>query len=177
MSRQPVKTFFPQTRLAELAARPGGISRSDAIEGAQKSIESLRDQGDATILKSLGELETIAYGARGGQLSETDMHRTLRLADQIVTLAGTFGYAALDRVVRSLCDLTDGLIRANLRDSAPIAVHVQSMRLVAPGGRAWSDAENDKILSELSKVLAHYNFGTLAMPGVAEDGEIALNPR
>ena len=97
MSRQPVKTFFPQTRLSELAARPGGISRSDAIEGALKSIETMRGEGNATILKSMEEIEVVAYAAKGGQLSEDDMCKILRHADQIVTLAGTFGYVTLDK--------------------------------------------------------------------------------
>src|SRR5262249_29698565 len=95
--RAPVKTFFPQTRLAELAARPGGIARSDAIEGAMKSIEGMRSDADKTIGKSLAAIEAVVYPAlKGGTLTEIEMYKVLRAADQIVTLAGTFCYAALD---------------------------------------------------------------------------------
>jgi hypothetical protein len=177
VSRQPVKTFFPQTRLAELAARPGGVLRSDAIESAQKNIESLRGEADATLLKSIAAVQKIAYGMKRGELSEEEMHSILKLADQIVTLAGTFGYSALDRVVRSLCDLTDGLLRAGLRDAAPILVHVQSIQLIAPGSPQRSPEDIEKIHAELAKVIAHYRFESLARPGVAEDGEIVLAAR
>jgi hypothetical protein len=176
MSRRPVKTFFPQTRLSELAARPGGILRSDAIEGALKSIEGMRGDGDNAIAKAIAAIEGIVFGARGKDLSEIEMHKVLRQADQIVTLAGTFCYAALDRVARSLCDLTDGLIRTKQYHAAPIAVHVQSLHLLAPVGTTLSEAHIARIEEELAKVLAHYQFESLAKPGIAEDGEVSLGP-
>ncbi len=174
MSRKPVKTFFPQTRLSELTARPGGILRSDAIEGAQKSIENLRGEADLTLGKSTAAIEAIVRGARSGHLSEIELHKILKLADQIVSLAGTFCYDPLDKVARSLCDLTDGLIRTKQYQAAPVAVHVQSMQLLGPGS-PLGNAEIEKVVAELAKVLAHYEFGTLALPGVAEDHEISLD--
>jgi hypothetical protein len=177
MSRGSVKTFFPVTRLSELAARPGGISRSDAIAGAQKCIESLRAEGDEILGRSLTELETIVYGTKGKDLSQEEVLKVLRLADQLVTLSGTFGYTALDTVVRSLCDLTDGMLNTNRGDFAPIAVHVQSMRLLAPGSPTLPEGGVEKISEELAKVLSHYNYGSLDPSSGADDGEIAASPK
>jgi hypothetical protein len=174
MSRKPVRTYFPQTRLAELAARPGGIARSDAIEGALKSIEGMRADADSTITKSIAAIATVVYSARAGQLTELEIYKVLRLADQIVTLSGTFCYGPLDRVSRKLCDLTDGLIRSRQYLAAPIAVFIQSLQLLSPGIDTLGEAEIEKIEAELAKVLDHFGFQSLAKPGVAEDAEISL---
>jgi hypothetical protein len=157
---RPVKTYFPKTRLSELAARPGGIWRSDAIEGAQKSIETLRDEGNTAILASMNEIEAIAY-TKLGRLSASSLHRILRLADPIVSLAGTFGYDALDAVSRSMCDLVDGMLAAEIFDTAPVLVHAQSMRLLMPDSPPRSAEEIARIQSELAKVIAHYDFDAL----------------
>jgi hypothetical protein len=60
------------------------------------------------------------------------------------------------------------LLRAELTDAAPIVVHAQSMRLMAPGGAALSQAETDHILAELAKIKRHYNFGSFAAHDAAE---------
>jgi len=175
MSRKQVRTFFPKTRLSELASRPGGLSRDDAIAGAMKGIEASRVEGDATVAKSINDIDALLRTAKGGKLPLESMNSVLKQADQIVTISGTFGYWSLDKVARSLCDLTDGLINSEQYDLAPVAVHVQSLRLLSPtSGITLGDAEVDKIHSELAKVLAHYEFVSLAAPGVAEDDEIAI---
>ena len=158
----PVKTFFPETRLSKLAARSGGISREIAVENSMKHIESLRGEGDETISRLMLEIETLVGTARASKLQTDQMQNVLQLADQIVTLTGTFGYEPLGRVMRSLCDVTDGLLRAGLQDAAPIAVHIQSMRLLSPGASALTNQQTDVVLSELSKILTHYKFGSLA---------------
>ena len=162
MSRQLVRTHFPQTRLHELAARAGGITKGDAIESANKSIESMRGQADRAILDAMAAIEKIVNAARGDLLPAHAMSKVLRHADQIVTLTGTFGYDALDRVMKSLCDVAAGLIRAGLNDRAPILVHAQSMRLMAPGNASLSPGETDSVLGELAKILTHYRFEPLA---------------
>jgi hypothetical protein len=155
---KPVMTFFPETRLAKLAARFGGIARDEAVEKAKEYIESMRGEGDQAIAEIMGEIETILATAKGGKLATEQMKALLRWADQVVTLAGTFDYAALGRVMKSLCDVADGLIRAGLEDAAPIAVHVRAMRLVAPGSTALTGTQIDTVLAELAKILTHYDF-------------------
>jgi hypothetical protein len=169
MSRKPRKTYFPKTRLSELVARPGGIPRDTAIEGAVAAIQELRGESDKMIMLLIGAIDDLVTGSKKGQMTEDDMIRVLKYADQIVTLSGTFGYQYLDVAVRSLCDVTDGLVRANLRDVAPIAVHVQSMRLLGPGTNALTPDQAGKVLNELAKILTHYKFGSLAVADDAVD--------
>ena len=87
--------------------------------------------------------------------------RTRQQADQVVNTAGTFGYDALDRASRSLCDIADGLLREGRSEVAPVAVHVRAMRLFSPLCTASPATVSEQILAELGKVAAHYNFTPL----------------
>ena len=160
MAKAKKKVFFPQMRLAELAGRPGGMTRDEAVSAAVESLESMRVQADREIRKAIAAMEDIAIV--GGALDAGKMAAVLRHADQVVTLAGMFGYTPLDTAARSLCDLADGLTRAGVFERAPIAVHVQTMHLLAPGSVNLSHDQAAQMLAELSKVAAHFNFGSLA---------------
>ena len=46
MARKLTRVFFPTTRLTELAARSGGITRDAAVEGAMKTLDSMRAASD-----------------------------------------------------------------------------------------------------------------------------------
>ena len=64
------------------------------------------------------------------------MRQLLPICDQLVTLAGTFGYVSLDKAARSLCDLLDGLLNQGKDDLASIRAHVQTIQMFAPGTSA-----------------------------------------
>jgi hypothetical protein len=154
---------FPKTRLSEMVARVGGISRSDAVEGAMTQMESMRGESDGVVNDAITAVEVIALAAgKKGKFDKAQMHDILRHGDQIVTLAGTFGYVSLDIASRSLCDVTDGLLSADLYDLAPILVHLQAMRMMAPGATPLKADEIEQVLAELKKVSAHFNVVPLA---------------
>jgi hypothetical protein len=162
VSKKAKKTHFPKTRLSKLVARSGGISHLAAIENARKNIEQMRDQGDEAIIRSIAEINAIVNAPQPeDKLSEADMSAVLICADQIVTLAETFGHELLDVIARSLCDMVDGLLGSGKRDLAPILVHVQAMDMMAPGSTTLSDAEFETIIGELSKVRKHFNITSL----------------
>jgi len=166
---------FPTTRLSEMVARAGGVSRSDAVEGAMAQMESMRGESDNVIEAAISAVEAVALAASArGKFTKAQMLDILRYGDQIVTLAGTFGYAPLDIASRSLCDVTDGLLGAGLDDPAPILVHVQAIRMMAPRATPLKTEEIEKILAELKKVSAHFNFGPLSQTaGACEFEEVA----
>jgi hypothetical protein len=157
-----VMTFFPETKLAKLAARPGGLMRDIAIENALKSIEAMRGEGDDAIRREMDEIDKIMAGLQKYRMPADQMKMVLHRADLIVTLAATFGYEPLARCMRSLCDVADGLLTNGLEDGAPIAVHVRSMRLLAPGSAALSPPQVEVVLGELAKLLTHYDFSPIS---------------
>jgi hypothetical protein len=168
MTRVAKKIHFPVTRLAELAARPGGVTRTTALEEATKSVQNMLDIGLETTNHAMASIEAIAYSAKNGRLATEDIQNILRQADHIVTMAATFGFAGLEEASKSLCDVADGLMSRGLPDAAPVIVHVQSMRLMMPGGAELSEDEVAHILAELTKVRLHYEFVRLSV-GVPAD--------
>jgi hypothetical protein len=150
---------FPKTSLSELVTDFGGLNRDDAIRGAQGELESMRAEADKVIESSIAALEQIAAAPEGADgYSPGQMYAILVRCDQIVTLAGTFDYPALDTATRCLCDLTDGLRQEGRNDVASVKVHVRTMRLLAPGAPPLSPAHQEMVLSELAKILTHHGF-------------------
>jgi hypothetical protein len=153
---------FPVTRLSELAARNGGVLRDQAVEEAKKSVESLRDLALETIEMALRAIEAVAYSAKRGKLSAADTKEILTQTDHIVTMAATFGMDDFECAAKSLCDVADGILTRGSDDAAPILVHVQTLRLLAPGGPALDAEQCQYLLSELTKVRTHFQFSPLS---------------
>ena len=170
MTKVAKKIYFPTTRLAELAARPGGLTRSQALEEATKGIQSLLELGIQTVNKALITIEKVAYSAKGDTLTPEQMLEILREADQIVTMAATFEFAGLEEAAKSLCDIADGLLSNHLPDAAPVLVHVQAMRLMSPGSPELPEEASQHILGELAKVRVKYQFERLSADAPTETG-------
>jgi len=179
MAKAKKKVFFPQIRLAELAARPGGMTRDDAVGAASASLEAMRAESENAIRAALAGLEAIVLTRGAGATLDADgMTAVLKHGDQVVTLAGMFGFPALDTAARSLCDLADGLLRAGHYDRAPIAVHVQTMHLLAPGSIiALSPEHAAQMLAELARVTDHFKFGSLAESAGQDEFVVAATSR
>ena len=141
--------------------RPGGIARDDAIGNAIENLRAESAESNLVIEQAIAAIAAIASNAKGNVLPEADMKAILIQADEIVTVAGTFGYEHLDRAAKGLCDIADGLIRAQRTDAAPIHVHVMALRLFSPTAAAPSSAEAEKVIRELASVTAFYNFAAI----------------
>src|SRR6202161_808559 len=105
-------THFPKLRITELVGRFGGVSRDEAIAQAKQELAAMRGEGNDVIEASIKALEVIVFAPAApdpSRYSADQLKQILVLCDQIVTLAGTFEYAALDQTTRSLCDVADGL--------------------------------------------------------------------
>jgi hypothetical protein len=170
MSKFAKKIHFPTTRLAELAARSGGITRQQALDEADKALQAMLEMGVETMGRALVAIEKIAYSAKAGMLSPEQMNEVLREADQIVTMAATFKFTGLEEAAKSLCDIAAGLHSHGMPDAAPILVHVQSMRLMSPGSPELSAEASAHVLGELAKVRTKYKFERLCADAPVETG-------
>jgi len=166
------RLFGKKSHLSELVGQFGGLSREEAVQAATRGLEGMRAESDQAIVSAIGQLETIVKGA--AKCSDAELTRqVLPLCDRIVTLAGTFGYAALDEASRSLCDLLDGLSNQGKSDPASVRVHVQTMRMFAPGATPLGEERTEVLLFELHKLL---EFHGLAPPERSEDFSAAAAP-
>jgi len=170
-----VLTHFPKNRLAELVGRFGGLKKEEAVAAATRELDVLRPEADKTIIATLASLEELVEAAwKRRDYSPALVKSLLPPADQIVTLAGTYGYTAMDKAAKSLCDLLDGMLRENRNELASIRVHVQTMRMITPGHVLPPD-HVEVLLFELSKVLDHHGILPPADQG-GEDATIGAAP-
>ncbi|GAA0530559.1 hypothetical protein FHS83_002568 [Rhizomicrobium palustre] len=162
MSTPNFKSYRVPNRLGKLLQTPGGISREQAVQAAGERVESLREKFLAAIPNEIGALEEILARGGGKTISEADLQEMLTLADQVLTLSGTYGLTRLDTVVKRFCDLAMGMIDKKLDPAAPVAVHLRAMRLVSPGAAELSDAEAAHVLDGLVSIHIHYGIATVA---------------
>ena len=148
------KIYFPKLRLAEKVMAAGGVTRDDAVAGAIANLQAISAEGDLVMNGSIQKIEKLVKSS-GGKFDAATLKELLIHADQVITLAGTFGYDYLDRAARSMCDTIELLLAQKSSDLAPIAVHADALRLFAPkkGGPTGDAAEG--VLAELARVLTH----------------------
>jgi hypothetical protein len=166
-------THFPKSRPSKLAGHFGGLSREKAVEAATRELQVMRPESDKAILSAVAQMEKIVTAAtrRGGAAL---MRELLPLCDQIVTLAGTFGYGVLDKAARSLCDLLDSLLGGHKNDLASIRVHVEIIRMFTPGTVPPGREQTEVMLLELAKLLNHRDLAAKVHGGAGEDDSVAV---
>jgi hypothetical protein len=160
-----VRTHFPQNRLTTLINRPGGTWRDEAIAEATRQVETLRDTSMDTVDTLIAKLEAIA--ARKGQNATEQLKEIQATADQIITIAGTFGLVFLVETAKRLCDLAQAFLARGRADGEAIAVHIRAIRLFGPKGTALDDQAANSILLELRRVLQHFEVAIPEEPSDA----------
>ena len=151
-----VRTFLPKNRIETLARRAGGIPRERALDQAVQAVESLRDESLDAIREGIRAVDLILSATTSTRLSDVEMRKILHSCDRIIVLAETYGYRLLTKIAMGLCDLVGRLIEIDKGDRKAVHVCVRSLHLVAPPRGALSAREEETILRELSRVLAHY---------------------
>lgn len=162
-----VVTYRPANRLADLVVRRGGVSRAAAIEAAERNVEAMRESFLAILDELVAELEVAAMPGRSeaaARLAEIE-----KIANRIITLAGTYGLAHLTEAAKRLCDLILGLPAHGLALEEAIALHVRAVRLFRPGNIPPEPQAAHTVLQELHRVLEH--FGIAVPPEPVLPGE------
>jgi hypothetical protein len=149
-------TIRTKNRLGELLRRPGGIDREQAIAVALEHVESLRDDYVKAIPGEIEALEAIIAGVGSKEISAREIQELLDCADRLLVLSGTFGYPMLDAVVKRFCDLGIVMIEKGITSVEPLEVHLRAMWLVCPQLSNATDMEARNVLTELSKIHAHF---------------------
>jgi hypothetical protein len=135
----------PRIALTGLLARGHGRPRAEAVAAATVRLDAQREMAMTAITALIDGLET-----RTGDLAAMG-----RDADRVVTLAQTFGLTPLADAAKRLCDLT-ALLRLRRRPAPEaVSVHVQALRLFAPGSPALHDAEAALVLGRIAALAAH----------------------
>ena len=148
-----VRFVFPKPRLAELLRMPGGLPVAEAIERAQKNLESIKPTCVAEMIGLL-EMCEVALQSLGDNYDEQGLEQLYAMAVRGIGGGAVCGVPDVDPALTSFCDLLDQLRTSKRFDREAIGVHVRSWRLLMT--MDLPEAGRKQVLDGLLKVTRHY---------------------
>jgi hypothetical protein len=132
MSNEPnreARTFFVDTRFQQMARRPGGVPRAQALENAQARIEEHRPEVEAWLDGELDALVDLVRSAQAGTAKPQRDEAVAAHSRQLRDIAATLGLELLTFVANNLCEILEGANADDPRNLDSIACHVDALRL------------------------------------------------
>jgi chemotaxis protein histidine kinase CheA len=143
-----VRTYRPVVRLAKLMNEPGGVTMAQALERADKALESTRGDCLAEIDKKIEEV--VALAAAG--LDAANLAAIRQRAGEIFGEAGAAGLSELSAAAQSL----SRLLTAGRGSNAAITVHVDAVRALRRPELAGNMQARAEVLRQLRKVVDRF---------------------
>lgn len=121
--------FHVDTRFQQMARRPGGISRDEAITRAQEKIEDTRPEIDGWLDRELHSLNTIVSAALAGKAERTWIRDANEHTRQLRNAGSTIGLELLTYVADILCEMFEEASAGGECDVEAVKCYVDSMML------------------------------------------------
>jgi hypothetical protein len=157
-----VRYEFPKFKLTQQLREPGGLAVAEAVEAAESNLEELRPE-------CAGELQAAAGAALAcfqgfpASFDAPSLQQLYAIAARAVGIGAVCGAPAADATFVSLCNLLDHLTVIKRWDLEAIAVHVQTLVLLAARVRDKLDAPAiEQVLAGLEKVTRRYRQEAVA---------------
>lgn len=151
-----VRYEFPKHKLTQQLREPGGLAVSDAVDGASANLEELRPE----CADELQSAVAAAYACFQGFPAAFDpaaLQQLYAISARAVGIGAVCGAPAADAAFVSLCNLLDHLSVIQRMDLEAIAVHVQTLQLLAARVRDDLAAPAiEQVLAGLEKVTRRY---------------------
>jgi hypothetical protein len=129
-SSSDVKTFPVDTPFQQMARRPGGVPRVQALERAQMQIDDARDTFGAWFSEQVAAIAA-ALPADGD--SGTDAPRWVETASsharQLHDIGTTMGYQLVTFIAGNFCDVLDAIRNGAAPNRELIDLHVEALRM------------------------------------------------
>lgn len=153
-----VRYEFPKFKLTQqLRQAEGGIAVADAMEAAQANLAELQPQC-VDELQNAGAAALTCFQAFPAQFDADSLQKLYAISARAVGIGAVCGAPSADTAFISLCNLLDHLTVIRRWDLEAIAVHVQTLQLLALGVRNNLDAPAiEQILAGLQKVTSRYS--------------------
>lgn len=123
------RIFFADTRFQRMARRPGGVTRKQAIEGAQAEVNDLKSDFPNWLER---ELQGLSIAIKQLEESSGDMSGLDRLylsCCQLNDVGTTMGFVLLTFVANSLCEILDAIKAGATYDRDIIGCHYDALVL------------------------------------------------
>jgi hypothetical protein len=151
-----VTITYPKLRLATQLRQAGGLAVADAVQAANANLEDIRED-------CLSELQAAAGAAKAcfqrfpDSFEAASLQELYAIAARAIGIGAVCGAPGADGALVSLCDLLDRLTTSGCWDREAVAVHVQTLQLLASdSGQDLDAAAVAHMLAGLQKVSGRY---------------------
>ncbi len=151
-----VRYEFPKFKLTQQLREPGGLAVADAMQAAEANLEELRPEC-STELQAAAAAALACFRAFPASYDGPSLQQLYAISARAVGIGAVCGAPAADAAFVSLCNLLDHLSVIQRWDLEAIAVHVQTLQLLAARVRDQLDAPAiEQVLAGLEKVTRRY---------------------
>jgi hypothetical protein len=124
------RIFSPKTRFQTLARRPGGVSRTQAVENASNRIEEAKLGFDEWLDGELAELIGWVERAKSGEAVEEWIEAAQFHSNQLRDVGTTVGFELLTFIANTLCTILDGIKAGAECNMESLICHIDSLLLI-----------------------------------------------
>jgi hypothetical protein len=124
------RIFSPKTRFQTLARRPGGVSRSKAVDNAQNKIEEAKLGFDEWLDIELTELIRWVERAKSGAAVDDWIEAVQFHANQLRDVGTTVGFELLTFISNTLCTILDGIKAGAECNMESLTCHIDALLLI-----------------------------------------------
>ena len=147
---------FPKYKLTSQLREAGGLAVSDAVAAAAANLEKL-GPACAAELQAAAAAALACFQSFPASFDAASLQQLYRISARAVGIGAVCGAPAADAAFVSLCNLLDHLGVIQRWDLEAIAVHVQTLQLLAARVRDQQGLPAiDQVLAGLEKVTRRY---------------------
>jgi hypothetical protein len=159
-SRDP--NVFPiDTRFQQLARRPGGVAREDALESAQRQIDNLKTGFVDWLDRELKELSVATRLITKNPADAAALERAFDACCQLRDVGGTMGYELVTFVANNFCGILDAVRAGAPYDKDMADCHLDALLLARTEPyRHLRPEQVPEMSSGLRRVVELANAGT-----------------
>ena len=151
-----VRYEFPKYKLTQQLREPGGLAVADAVDAAKANLDELRPECESELQKAVAAA-LACFQAFPAAFDAAALQRLYAISARAVGIGAICSAPAADATFVSLCNLLDHLGVIQRWDLEAIAVHVQTLQLLAARVREGLDAPAiEQVLAGLEKVTRRY---------------------
>jgi hypothetical protein len=151
-----VRYEFPKYKLTQQLREPGGLAVAEAVEGAAANLEELRPECADELLKAVAAA-LACFQAFPAAFDPAALQQLYAISARAVGIGAVCDAPAADATFVSLCNLLDHMSILQRWDLQAIAVHVQTLQLLAARLREDLEAPAiERVLAGLEKVTRRY---------------------
>jgi hypothetical protein len=151
-----VRYEFPKYKLTTQLREPGGLAVAEAVEAADANIDELRPECEDELQKAVAAA-LACFRAFPAAFDPGALQGLYAISARAVGIGRVCGAPAADATFVSLCNLLDHLGVIQRWDLEAVAVHVQTLQLLAARLRDHLDAPAiEQVLAGLDRVTRRY---------------------